>query len=65
VARDARLNASDLPDGASEIFLPVALDTPQFEAELICPSGSVNALQAVLHQLISEPGFKPGRVEWF
>jgi hypothetical protein len=27
VARDARLNASDLPDGASEIFFARGLDT--------------------------------------
>jgi hypothetical protein len=47
-ARDAQSSAPDLPDGASEIFLPAAPDTPQFEGELICQSGSFNASQAVL-----------------
>jgi hypothetical protein len=32
-ARDARLNASDLPDGTSEIFLAEDLDTPQLQGE--------------------------------
>jgi hypothetical protein len=32
-ARDARLSATDLPDGVSEIFLQAVLDTPQFEGD--------------------------------
>jgi hypothetical protein len=28
-----------LPDGTSEIFLQAALDTPQLQDDLICPSG--------------------------
>jgi hypothetical protein len=40
VARDVRLNASDLPDVLSGIFFAEGLDTPQSERDLICPSGS-------------------------
>jgi hypothetical protein len=60
VARDARLNASDLPDGTSEIFLLRDMDTPQLSRRTALPVGqtrreigrNVNDLRAAT----AEPG---------
>jgi len=39
MGKDARISASDLPDGTSEIFLRRRLDSGEPQDELICPSG--------------------------
>jgi hypothetical protein len=47
-ARDARLNASDLPDGTSEIFLQTRLDTRQSQGRSDLPVGHADASSPVL-----------------
>jgi hypothetical protein len=55
-ARDARLNAPDLPDGTSEIFLRRHVDTPQFERRTDLPVGPTRRSEA--HSFIVIPGHR-------
>jgi hypothetical protein len=55
-ARDARLNASDLPDGTSEIFLQPDMDTPQSERRTDLPVGRTRRSEA--HSFIVIPGHR-------